>query len=274
MRARAAARARASSDEGRHGSGRGRYAVYAVGVALVTFVLGYGVTALAFGTAAGPTDVELVPDVRRLTVAAAARALDDEDLAIEIGDSLPNPNEPAGTVVAQSPLPGQEVSPGTVVSVIVSTGQPRLTVPDVQSMPLALAVRALEASGFSVTTEEVDGQGRPGRVLDISPAAGSAIPLPATIHVRVGGAPPRIEMPTVIGMLEGDARSLLEEWGLEVTGVELERTRFGESGGVVGQIPAPGDSVETGSAVQLRVTETEVTEERGVTRRGEGRENR
>ena len=74
--------------------------------------------------------------------------------------------------------------------------------------------------------------------------------------------------------IEYHGSDILAANGFLFFGFLLERTRFGESGGVVGQIPAPGDSVETGSAVQLRVTETEVTEERGVTRRGEGRGNR
>jgi eukaryotic-like serine/threonine-protein kinase len=247
---------------------RGRTPLLVAGIALGAFIIGYGVTALAFGTARGPTDVALVPDVRELTVEAASRALDDEGLSIEVGDSLPNANAPEGAVLAQSPLPGEEVSPGTAVRVIVSTGQPKLTVPEVEAMPVALATRALEAAGFTVTVEELPGQGQPGRVLDADPASGSPVPLPATVHLRVGGAPPRMEVPSVIGMLEGQARDLLEREGLRVTEVQYERTTLGEPGGVVGQDPAPGDSVAAGSPVRLRVTEPQRSggEERGVTR--------
>ncbi len=55
-------------------------------------------------------------------------------------------------------------------------------------------------------------------------------------------------------MVEEDARFTLEAVGLSVTEVLYESSEFGQSNGVVGQDPAPGDSVSPGSAVRLRVT--------------------
>src|SRR5690606_28161557 len=94
-----------------------------------------------------------------------------------------------------------------------------------------------------------------------------ALAIPASIHLRVGAPPPLVAMPGVIGMAEGDARATLEAAGFRVTEVLYETTAFGLSEGVVGQDPAPGDSVPPGSSVRLRVTNpTGVSSgERGVT---------
>lgn len=269
MRARATARAKARSQQGAFRRFWNTRAVLLfAGSALAAFVVGYGITVLAFSTARGPADVALVPDVRDLTLDEAERALDDSGLNLEVGDSLPNPNTPEGAVLAQSPLPGEEVSPSTSVRVIVSTGEPELLVPGVESMPVGLATRALEAVGFAVTVEEVEGEGEPGRVIDADPDVGTPLPLLATVHLRVGGPPPLLEVPAVIGMLEGQARETLEDRGLRVSEVLYEASTFGEPGGVVAQEPSPGDSVPAETPVRLRVTSPDggPPEERGVTR--------
>ena len=75
-------------------------------------------------------------------------------------------------------------------------------------------------------------------------------------------------MPGVIGMVEADARATLDAFGLSVTEVRYENSEFGQSNGVVGQDPEPGDSVAPGSGVRLRVTNPSGISggERGVTR--------
>lgn len=227
-----------------------RAALFA-GVLIAAFLIGFGVTALSFSAGVG-VEVTTVPDVRDMTVAQATRAMEANGLTLAVGDTFPNRSTRAGAILAQSPLPGQEVSPGSEVQVFVSTGAPRPTVPSIEGMPLALATRALQTAGFDVLVEEAPGQQR-GEVLGTDPPSGSAVQLPATVRVQVSTGPPRLEMPTVIGMLEDQARSIIEDAGLDITETVYETTQFGEPGSVISQEPAPGDSVQVGTNVRLRV---------------------
>jgi eukaryotic-like serine/threonine-protein kinase len=224
-----------------------------IAIGLGAFAIGYGITTLAFSRGAAPSDVVMVPDVRELTVADATRRMDRVDLGLTVGDSFPNPVVAEGAILAQSPLPGQEVSPGTEVRVILSTGQPRPTVPDVEAMPLALATRALNAAGFDVLVDEAPGEGQPGRVVDVDPPAGTPVRLPASVLVRVGAAASGVEMPHLIGMHEEVARAIVESVGMLVDEVFYDADELGEPGSVVGQEPAPGDRVGPGTGVRLRV---------------------
>ena len=225
-----------------------------VGVGGAAFLMGYVLTAISFRTGGAPTEVVLVPDVRDRPVAEAADMMRAEDLTVVVGDSFPNAAVPAGAVLTQSPLPGREVSPGTEVRLIVSTGPLSPVVPQVGSMTVAAATQALQNAGFEVLVEEATGEGQPGRIVATIPAAGTRVSLPARVRLRVGGQRSRVAVPTLIGMLEETARSSITALGLQLGEVVYEQSEFGEPGSVTSQEPAPGDSVNVGTPVRIRVT--------------------
>lgn len=247
------ARARSRASSGRRWISADRRTVGVVAaVVLGTFGLGFGVTALSFSGGAG-VEVATVPDLRDMTLNQAERALDRSDLEIAVTDSFPNPDTPAGAILAQSPLPGQEVSPGSEVQVFLSTGARRPAVPSVSGMPLVLATRALQTAGFEVLVEEAEGEGPRGRVIGTEPQAGSALRLPATVRLLVSSGPAMVEMPAVVGMAEDQARETLEAAGLSVTEILYVASDPEARGSVVAQEPAPADSVLPGTSVRLRV---------------------
>src|SRR5690606_28819819 len=122
----------------------------------------------------------------------------------------PNIDIPQGAILAQSPLPGQEVSAGAEISVIVSTGQPRPSVPNVSGMSVSMAIRSLEAAGFEVVTEDVPGEGVAGDIIGTVPEAGSPLPIPAQVVLRIGASPLFVNMPLVVGLPEDSAVVSLE----------------------------------------------------------------
>jgi eukaryotic-like serine/threonine-protein kinase len=230
-----------------------RIVLLVVGVGLGAFLIGYGLTALAFRSGGAPADVVLVPDVRAMTVEDARQEMSRTGLGLVVGDSFPNPDIPAGAILTQTPLPGQEVSPGIDAIVIVSTGPSRPIVPDVSAMSPQIAVRALQTAGFNVAVEDAPGEGAPGTIVGLEPPAGTSVLLPATVHLRIGGAVTMVAMPTLIGMLENVAREAIAAIGLELVEVLYEPSEQAEPGSVVAQEPAPGDSVAVGSPVRMRV---------------------
>ena len=81
---------------------------------------------------------------------------------------------PSGEVISTSPAAGQAVAPGSTVTVVVSSGQPNPTVPDVVGESVDQANRDLVAAGFLL--EGISGPHR-GTVVSQDPPAGSAEPL-------------------------------------------------------------------------------------------------
>lgn len=110
---------------------------------------------------------------------------------------LPHPTAPPGQVVAQSPLPGQQLRPGVPVRVALSAGQPRIVVPDVQGYSAERADAMLRRAGFSVQTAEQQSPQAAGRVLGTDPAPGQVLLLPASIMLIISSGPPLPEPDTL-----------------------------------------------------------------------------
>jgi serine/threonine-protein kinase len=83
----------------------------------------------------------------------------------------------AGTVIDQRPRPDAFLERGSIVTVGVSRGAVRVKVPDVTSMPVDEARRALEEAGLAAgdvryrTSAEAEG----GRVASTEPKAGTEV---------------------------------------------------------------------------------------------------
>jgi serine/threonine-protein kinase len=199
-----------------------------------------------------------VPDLRKLELAAARRAADDAGLEVEVGDSLPNPNVPAGAVLVQSPLPGGEVAPGSSVRLILSTGPERRAIPSVGVLSEEQAAGTLRAMGFQVTVQRVSSPRREGRVVGTIPAAGSRVPVPSAVRLLVSAGPPKVVTPRLVGLPQEQAAALLETAGLELGEPEREYHPELEAGIVLAQRPAAGDTVPQGSGVHVVVSSHDI----------------
>jgi serine/threonine-protein kinase len=97
-------------------------------------------------------------------------------------------NQPADTVVAQSPAANTLARPGSTITLNVSKGPKTSTVPDVTSLDEAAARTQLEQSGFkvNVTNEATTDPGQDGFVLTQDPAGGTQAPAGTTVTIVVG----------------------------------------------------------------------------------------
>jgi eukaryotic-like serine/threonine-protein kinase len=223
-----------------------------LGVAVGGFILGYAWIALFVFRGTNRPAVVAVPELRELPAAEAERRLRSLGLEMVEGDSLPNPEVAEGAVLAQSPLAGREVPPGSGVRVIVSAGRQRHAIADVSSMSASQARRVLEALGFDVEVVEETDRLAAGRAIGTDPPAGTMIPVQSRVRLTVSSGPPLAAVPDVVGLLEDDARGALESTGFRTGEVEYE-FRVSDLGMVVAQYPLPGDSVRLGTRVELRV---------------------
>jgi serine/threonine-protein kinase len=97
-------------------------------------------------------------------------------------------NEPANTVIDQSPGGGESAGRGSAVSLTVSKGPKTSSVPDVTSTDLGSAQQTLQSSGFRwrVTYRDVTDPASDGVVLEQTPAGGAQQPPRAVITLVVG----------------------------------------------------------------------------------------
>ena len=77
-------------------------------------------------------------------------------------------------MITQSPDAGEQVDPGSTVSIVVSSGEEESKVPNVIGKERREAVEAVRAAGLEpvVEEEETEIQGQVGRVLDQFPPPG------------------------------------------------------------------------------------------------------
>ena len=128
----------------------------------------------------------VVPDVVTFIEAEAINAL------IEVGlrpgtITRSSSSKPAGEVIAQNPGAGEQVTPGALVDLVVSSGQ--LGVVDVVGLTAAEARATLTNEGFRVEEQEEESD-KVGVVVRQDPAAGTELPLNSVVVITVGVAAP------------------------------------------------------------------------------------
>ena len=97
-------------------------------------------------------------------------------------------SKPAGEVIRQAPSAGSQLPAGSTVSIVVSKGEKKTTVPNVIGKLRSEAVEALRAAGLKpvVQEQETEVPSKVGRVTDQFPPPGSEVAPSSTVTVVVG----------------------------------------------------------------------------------------
>jgi hypothetical protein len=172
----------------------------AVAVALVVpFVVGYLLAVfVAFPPAADTADGIAVPDLVGHSATEAQREVAAAGLGPLEVTEMPHPTAASGLVVAQSPLPGQQLRPGASVVVALSAGEARAVIPDVIGFGADRAESLLRRAGFEVERVTQESPAAPGRVIRTDPEPAQVRPLSAVVTLVVSSGPPPPEPDTVV----------------------------------------------------------------------------
>src|SRR5262249_54147264 len=119
------------------------------------------------------------------------------EAGMTIGTITPqtSPTVPAGIVISQNPLDGLTVDVGTAMNLVVSSGRPPVTVPNVVGLSQAAATTSLTGAGLTVggITFGPSATVPNGNVISQTPAAGSSIAGGSAVALVVStGTPPTI----------------------------------------------------------------------------------
>lgn len=174
-----------------------------------------------------------VPDVVGMHRDEAVETLSEAGFDVDIRKT-PSDDEPAGTVLRQSPPAGTQSSYGIAVLIEIADGpvtpdEPlENQVPD--TVPYLLgaleddALHKIEMAGYQGAVGYVSsGISLPGKVLNQYPAAGAEAPLGSVVHVQIAlgdKAPPSVAVPSVEGLSVEAAKSRISASGLEPFPIE------------------------------------------------------
>jgi len=193
-----------------------------------------------------------VPDVEGSVERLAVRQIRAAGLRENVVREADDEAE-AGIVFEQDPQPGQRIERGNFVTIRVSTGKPKVRVPDVVGQSRDDAVAALTDAGLEANVVPVNSLEPVDEVLATAPKAGTELVKGSTVRVNVSKGPRPITVPSVIGIPYESAASQLQGLGFAVSREPVEDKAA--AGVVVGQSAAPGTQQGKGSVITLQVSQ-------------------
>jgi serine/threonine-protein kinase len=201
----------------------------------------------------GPAEVA-VPPLVGLTLDEATEALEEAGLTVGVVTRRADPLAEIDVVLEQSPLPGVQVGNGAPVNLVASTGPEVVIIPNVVGASQLEATNELLDLGLRPRVNEEFSETVPaGEVIRTDPVAGTEGVVGDTVLVVVSDGPSPVQVPTLLGLTETQARNALTNLGL-VPNVSNSRQPVadpGQDGLVVSQIPAAGNTVPKGTTVTI-----------------------
>ncbi|OZM74440.1 serine/threonine protein kinase [Amycolatopsis antarctica] len=215
-------------------------ALWIVAALLVAGGIGAGIWALS-----GPANVP-VPDSVGQQEAAADTLLRGAGLTPQVTRQRHN-TVPAGSVVSTDPAPGAEVTEGSTIALVVSSGPP--TVPDVA--PGTDPAAAEKAIGDAQLTPRRDKPGEyspdvpAGTVLRLEPQPGSRANIGDPVSLVLSNGPAPIQVPDVAGQGKDAAFAALQAAGFAPFEAGQEFAENVPAGAVTRTEPGAGTTVDT-----------------------------
>lgn len=184
--------------------------------------------------------------------AAARAAITKAQLGVGTVTQAFHESVPTGSVISSTPAPGTALKKGAKVNFVVSKGKQPVPVPNVAGQPRAEAEGSLTRLGLKVAygTEEFSETVAKGSVIRSTPASGANLYKGDSVELIVSKGPEMVQVPRVIDMKSGAAKTLLESQGFTV---ELDRFFGGLFDTVRDQSLRPGTSVKKGSTITLSI---------------------
>ena len=210
-----------------------------------------------------PPEVDM-PNVVGLSKEEAQQEIENAKLKFEIEKEEFNKDVPEGFVISQNPTYMEKynkVKEGSTVSVIISKGQEKTKVPKVIGLEKDEAVKALEEAKLKAEiVEETSKKVEEGYVIsqetdpDTEAFAGDIV----KIHVSIGTGIKQVNMISVVGKTEAEAKNSIEALGLKVN-ITYEEDSSKENGIVLKQNVEVGKTIDEGTVVTIIVNKVAET---------------
>ncbi|MBV9312385.1 MAG: Stk1 family PASTA domain-containing Ser/Thr kinase [Pseudonocardia sp.] len=197
-----------------------------------------------------------VPNLTGKTAAEASQVLQGFGLVLAPNLTTSATSDPnlINKVVDQDPKPGTTVAGGSAVAITTGTKQQTLKMPNVAGLRADDARAQLESLGLTVQTNDVDGPGDRGTVLQSSPAPGKDVPVQGTVNLVVSRGN-QLTMPDLTNLTTDDAKRTLKSARFKGDILTQKRSVNDptQSGRVIAQSIPPGQGVDQDGTVTLLV---------------------
>ncbi|QES42694.1 Stk1 family PASTA domain-containing Ser/Thr kinase [Streptomyces venezuelae] len=217
-----------------------------------------------FGDDGGSDGSIKAPKLIGETEDEAKRSATNVGLKFEVGERKACAKYPKGEVCSQDPGVDAEMKKGDTISVTVSTGTPKISVPDVQGLSFQEAKSQLEDKGFTnieKATEESDRT--PGKVIRQDPAGDAKAEKSETITLTVAKEKKQESVPDVTGLDYEAAAKQITDRGFTPARQDVASEDV-EEGKVIKTTPAAGTPADPGSTVNVQVAKAAEEEEATV----------
>lgn len=225
-----------------------------IGLVLL-FALSLGGT-LAFLNLTNPPEVEL-PNLVGMSKEEAQKEAENLKLKFEIKEEEFNKEVPEGYIISQDPkyIEKYNVKEGSTITVVVSKGQEKTKVPNVKGKSQEEALQLLEEANLKAEIiEETSKTVKEGYVIsqetepDEELFAGDTV----KIHISKGTGIKQVNVVSVIGQSEANAKTTLTGLGLKVN-VAYEEDTSKADGIVLKQSIEGGKTVNEGTTITITV---------------------
>lgn len=211
-------------------------------------------TQITLDVSTGKTDEQVeVPNVVGQDEADAQKTLEDAGFKVE--SAAVYSSQPQGEVVSTDPKAGTQAAKGSTVTIQVSKGEQKISVPDVRGTDENTAKSTLSGAGLNVTvTTDYSDSVAQGNVISQDPSGGTKVDAGANVNIVVSLGSRPVSVPSVVGVSESNARQLIASAGLSVGSVTY-REDSAPAGQVISCDPGVGASVSRGASVNLVVSQ-------------------
>jgi serine/threonine-protein kinase len=195
-----------------------------------------------------------VPDLRGDPLSRAEAEADEAGLNLTPREEF-NSDVPSGSVVSQSLAPGSEAERGDDITVVLSLGPELAAVPTVEGLTREEAIDRLEDRRFEWrVVREYHQTVRKDRVIEQNPAGATELEVGKQVRLTVSDGPEPVDLPSLAGQTEAEARARLKDLNLTLGGVIRDFSATVPAGDVIATQPAAGETVEQESEVVLVVS--------------------
>lgn len=222
---------------------------------ILLFALSLGGT-LAFLNLTNPPEVEL-PNLVGMSKEEAQKEAENLKLKFEIKEEEFNKEIPEGFIISQDPkyIEKYNIKEGSTITVVVSKGQEKTKVPNVKGKSQEEALQLLEEAKLKAEIiEETSKTVKEGYVIsqetepDEEAFAGDTV----KIHISKGTGIKQVNVVSVIGQNEANAKTTLTGLGLKVN-VAYEEDTSKADGIVLKQSLEGGKTVNEGTTITITV---------------------
>ncbi|GGT56935.1 Stk1 family PASTA domain-containing Ser/Thr kinase [Streptomyces althioticus] len=195
------------------------------------------------------------------TKADAQKRADNTDLKLSFTEK-PCENQTKGNICEQDPEAGTKVEKGDTISLVVSTGAPKVAVPSVIGDKLEDAKAELEGEKYEFVVEveeEISGE-EPGTVIEQKPDLGDEVEKGTTVTLTVAKEEEKSTVPDVLTKSCEDATAQMTANNLTGTCVQEETDDPNLVDKVIRTSPSANTEVSKGTQVQIFIGKAKAPE--------------